>query len=485
MYLNHFALRHWPFDNIADSALFFEGGGRNTLLDALLFSLMRGEGLLLLVGEAGSGKTLLARKVATALPEGFGVVFLLAPSLCPDNLSGLLLRELGLAVPEEKGAAFQELTRQLMQLHEEGRRLVVFMEEAHRFSPALLEEVRLLNHLESQSHKLLQMVLVSHTPLSMSGLADRVDRTLHIPPFNQEEVGDYLDYRMGRAGWQGEGVFHKQAIRTMTTLCQGRPRLLNTLAHYALLAACAGDKRIVGHKELQLALPHCPLVERGRKHGWRRSGSILVWTALLALGVAGVVFQQRQEPPPVVVKPVEKIAPVVVAPEPPPPQVVVEPPPPPPPVVEESPPEVTPPPPVEPPAASALTSRSTVDTVVVLGGVPLSERIRRSQEWLLNTPDERVSVQLLLIAPGGPDPVRSLVKLFQDTEKAIQQDQLRIFPLKNGGFLVYYGEYAGITEAKKDIALLPNYLQRTKPFGQSLNLIKRELARIAVVPKSP
>ena len=154
MYLEHFGLREHPFRITPHTAFFFAGSNRGDLLAALTYAITHDEGIVKVVGEVGSGKTMLCRLLAEKLPPTLETVYLASPSLSRDDLLYALLGELGIAMPEARlYFLLQALQARLLAIYAEGKRVVVLIDEAHAMPAESLEEIRLLSNLESQRHK--------------------------------------------------------------------------------------------------------------------------------------------------------------------------------------------------------------------------------------------------------------------------------------------------------------------------------------------
>ena len=189
MYLEHFGLDRPPFRITPDTSLFYEGSKRGAALEALVYAIKSGEGIIKVVGEVGSGKTMLCRMLQTRLPQNVETVYLANPMLCrmlevrlsgivdvvyianpslsPDNILHVIAHELHLDVSnkDSKLDVMQKLQAYLLRKHADNRQVVVFVEEAQSMPVETLEEIRLLSNLETDKHKLLQMVLFGQPEL--------------------------------------------------------------------------------------------------------------------------------------------------------------------------------------------------------------------------------------------------------------------------------------------------------------------------------
>ena len=167
MYQEHFGLERPPFKITPDTSLFFEGNQRGAALDALMYAIRSGEGIIKVVGEVGSGKTMLCRMLEVRLSDDVDVIYIANPSLSPDNILHVIAHEMHLDVSNEmsKVDVMQKIQSYLLEKHAANRQVVLFVEEAQSMPIETLEEIRLLSNLETDEHKLLQMVLFGQPEL--------------------------------------------------------------------------------------------------------------------------------------------------------------------------------------------------------------------------------------------------------------------------------------------------------------------------------
>ncbi len=255
MYLAHFGLREFPFGLTPDTGYFFPGAGSQGALNTLLVALEAGEGLIKIVGEVGSGKTLLCRHLLNRLDnEHWATAFIPNPKLSPAALTHALLIEQGGKV--RRGLEYgltRALQQRLLQLAQSGRRAVALIDEAQAMPLESLEALRLVTNLETEKRKLLQIVLFGQPELDVH-LSDPAVRQIksrivfhdHIAPLSPMETPAYLAHRVRRAG-AADTLFTPEGARRLHALSGGMPRLLNILAHKALMLAYGeGQPRVAG-----------------------------------------------------------------------------------------------------------------------------------------------------------------------------------------------------------------------------------------------
>jgi MSHA biogenesis protein MshM len=245
MYYAHFGLKQPPFKITPNTEFFFSGGNRGAVLDALIYSIQSGEGIIKVVGEVGSGKTMLCRMLQTLLPEKVEGIYLANPSVAPEHILHAIAFELQLNLGKDANRleAMQVLQKYLLDRHAQGRQVVIFVEEAQGMPLSTLEEIRLLSNLETKHDKLLQIVLFGQPELdtnlnqtNIRQLRERITHSFNLGPLTAGEVVEYLMFRLRGAGYFGPHLFSKSAIRLMAKSSEGLVRRVNILADKALSA---------------------------------------------------------------------------------------------------------------------------------------------------------------------------------------------------------------------------------------------------------
>lgn len=261
MYLDYFGLNEAPFRITPNTEYWYAGGQRGEMLAALLYAIGQGEGIIKVVGEVGSGKTMLCRKLVAQLPDSVDSVYLGNPTLSPDDMLAAILADLGVDTPETgRQARLAQLNAALLARHEAGRRVVVFVEEAQGIALDNLEFLRLLTNLETATDKLLQIVLFGQPEFDalladprIRQLKDRITLSLNLSPLAETEVAAYLRARLAVAGYRGPDLFPAALITRMTRLSGGLSRRINVLADKTLLAAYAGQTHTLTPAHLEAA----------------------------------------------------------------------------------------------------------------------------------------------------------------------------------------------------------------------------------------
>ncbi len=295
MYYEYFGLKQAPFKITPDPSLFFPGGDRGAILDALIYAIVSGEGIVKLVGEVGSGKTTLCRMLEKELPENVEIVYLANPSLSPDNILHAIAFELHLKVKPDDSRlkVMNSLQNYLLERHAENKQIVVFVEEAQSMPIATLEEIRLLSNLETAQNKLLQIAIFGQPELDVMiskpeirQLKERITYSFYLSPFKPNEVKDYINSRLRACGYRSVELFSDKAIKSISKYSNGLLRRINILADKALLASYADNQNTVSVKHVKLAARETEFVDKHEFPVFRWSLISLSTVVFVALVVA-------------------------------------------------------------------------------------------------------------------------------------------------------------------------------------------------------
>ncbi|MEM7540261.1 MAG: AAA family ATPase [Pseudomonadota bacterium] len=263
MYLDHFGLTQMPFTLTPDTSFFMSRAGHQDALNVLLVALRSGEGFVKVTGEVGTGKTMLCRTLINQLEDEFEVAYLPNPYLRPTTLLLSIADELNIDYPERIGQhAFTRLLHQkLLNFHTAGRRVLVCLDEAQAIPIETLETLRLLTNLETEKTKLIQVVLFGQPELdevlqneSIRQLRQRITFSYQLAPLSRVASRAYVTHRLSVAGARGVPLFSERAIDTLFNASRGIPRVINILAHKALMVAFGEGALRVERKHLRAAV---------------------------------------------------------------------------------------------------------------------------------------------------------------------------------------------------------------------------------------
>ena len=291
MYLQFFGLTEAPFSITPDPAFVYLSAAHRDALAHLLYGVGKGGagGFVQLTGEVGTGKTTLCRCLLEQVPEDTIIALILNPMLTPKELLVAICEELRVGVEgikDSSKALVDALNACLLQHHANGKRVVVVIDEAQNLSPEALEQVRLLTNLETDKHKLLQMVLLGQPELrellqrqNLRQLAQRITARYHLAPLGPEETREYVRHRMKVAGAR-HNPFRHSAMRALYQRSGGVPRLINIIADRALAGAYARELESVTARLVDVAANEVQPSERRIK-----GNSSLAWLAAAAVVV--------------------------------------------------------------------------------------------------------------------------------------------------------------------------------------------------------
>jgi type II secretory pathway predicted ATPase ExeA/septal ring-binding cell division protein DamX len=519
MYLEHFGLKEAPFRITPHTDFFFGGANRGATLEALLYAITHDEGIVKVSGEVGSGKTMLCRVLMERLPATVETIFLANPSLSRDEILFAIGDELKLKLDKQRmSRVLRALQDHLLRLYGEGRRVVVLIDEAHAMPDETLEEIRLLSNLESNRHKLLQIVLFGQPELDehldtagMRQLKERIIHSFRLEPLVHGDIENYIDFRMRAAGYRGPSVFTRDAIRLIARTSEGLTRRINILADKALLAAFAGGTHAVTAAEVKRAVRDSEFYRaKSGAHKIRvgaaalAAGLVLGWATHMLLSL-----DTRPASPPAVAVPQQTVArpdpsagahASSPAPAPAAEQKVAST------AVPEAPApastELKPPlaagadalvgKPLSPAQGGLAAERLALDSPELksppapsadaLVGKPLApaegelarERFKVTQDWLRSAPGDWYAIQLATVNAGE---LRQLEGFLRKAAAALPVGELFVYSVKIDGqqhYRVAYGPYPSADKALEAITGLPQLLAAHQPYVRTVERMRSQ-----------
>ncbi len=432
MYLDYFGLHEAPFKITPNTGFFYPGADRGSTLDALVYAIEQGEGIVKVTGEVGSGKTMLCRMLAEKLRNAHDLVYLANPHISPQEVLTAIACDLKL--PLAANASITELTQavthSLLHSHANGRRTILLVEEAQGMPLETLEEIRLLTNLETAHEKLLQIVLFGQPELdenlrqpAIRQLNERITQHFVLRPLTWEEARQYLDHRLRSAGYRGPELFPPAVVRELSRHAHGLSRRLNILADKVLLAAFAGNTHNLTLQHVRAAVADSPFAhaKTGRRHRQRATAGGVLLLALLALA-AWALPASRQ--------PDATASAAPITPSPPP----------------------------------RLAAAAHTDIVAA--------RLQATDRWLASTDDKTFTLQLFSEADLA-DLTQRLTRL----ASALKAEEIFVYPTRvknNLSYNVTYGSYSTHSEAAAAINRLPPPLKKNRPLIRTAGGIRTE-----------
>jgi MSHA biogenesis protein MshM len=262
MYQSHFGLREVPFSITPDTSFFFTSPHSQEALNTLLVAAQNGEGFIKITGEVGTGKTLLCRKFIATLGPEFVTAYIPNPYLEPRTLMLALADELEVTLVQDvdQHQLLKSITFRLMELAAQDKRVLLCLDEAQAIPLDSLEALRLLTNLETEKRKLLQIVLFGQPELNkhleqdaIRQLAQRITFHYHLGPLKRDDVDYYIAHRLRVAGFSGARLFSRGAVAKLYAASGGIPRLVNIMAHKALMLSYGEGKHEVSRRHAILA----------------------------------------------------------------------------------------------------------------------------------------------------------------------------------------------------------------------------------------
>ncbi|MFC1736009.1 AAA family ATPase [Candidatus Hydrogenedentota bacterium] len=306
MYRHFYGLREKPFNMTPDPKFLYLGSKHKEAFAHLFYGIKNRNGFVVITGEVGTGKTTLCRALLKQIGEDTEVAVLFNPCLSPDELLMAVNADLGIPKTETAGGMppsrrdlLDDLSGYLIQKRSENKNVVLIIDESQLLSPEVLEHIRLLSNYETDTEKLIQIVLVGQPELQahlslpkLRQLDQRVTARYYLPPLNAKETGEYVLHRLRKAG-ASKKIFTKKALDLVYKCTEGIPRQINVLCERALLAGYAAeqgdiDKALV--KKAWRALQESKVnLAKGSKATKRLTPAFIAATvlALAAFGACG------------------------------------------------------------------------------------------------------------------------------------------------------------------------------------------------------
>ena len=462
LYLEHFGLFETPFSITPNPHFFWAGSGRGSLLQALRYAVQSEEGIVTVIGEVGSGKTMLCRMLLEDLPEGIDAIYLANPSFSRNEILDAIAHDLGVdtsAAPSRVDALNAELIRRFAA----GRRVVLLIDEAHAMPRDSLEEVRLLSNLETSTQKLLNIVLFGQPELNellgqrdLRQLRERVVQRFELGPLPPGELRDYLSFRLQTAGYRGALPFSDAAVALLARAGSGIARRIHILADKALLSAFA---RNVTRAEVEDVRRACRDAGLSLPSPWRPGWRAAAVAAAIVLAFVGGQLSSRWLGNP----PAQPSAPAGTAAGPPAAGESTAP------VAAAAPAQHE----AEVPAASApVATRPTearpaaATSAAAATDDPLQQAAQRLARWRVS---EGAAYTLQVATLAGRDRTALLRQLEQLSNEA--GNEAPMVALRGSGellsLIVYLGDHRSASEAAAAAAALPQALRNNQPIVRS------------------
>jgi len=257
MYTAYFGLKEAPFTIAPNPAYLFMSERHREALSHLTYGLGDNGGFVLLTGEVGTGKTTICRSVMEQLPENTQASFILNPTLSCEELLATICDNFKIRY-KKTGATLKYLTDKiqdkLTKNHQVNINTLLIIDEAQHLQPEVLEQLRLLTNLETNTKKLLQVILIGQPELQqllqrrdLRQLAQRITARYHLLPLTKDEVKQYIQHRLSVAQCTRQ-LFNSAAISAIHRISKGIPRVINLLCDRSLINAYGKNDAVVNKK---------------------------------------------------------------------------------------------------------------------------------------------------------------------------------------------------------------------------------------------
>ncbi|MCG9680987.1 AAA family ATPase [Vibrio sp. Isolate23] len=255
MYLEHFGLTQFPFHLTPNTELFLGLEPHYEAIQTVQSAIEMGEGLIKITGEVGTGKTMVCRILVNQLSQTVQLVYLPNPALSGDELRRAIATELEVSITADT-TLVEDIQAKLIEFARNGSQVVVFVDEAQALSDEALEVLRLFGNLETEYHKLIQIVLLGQPELDerleqhhLRQLRQRITFSARLRTLTVSEVVAYIDNRLEKSGGEA-GIFTVHQKKAIWKASRGIPRLINQICHKCLVLACSQDELTVSNQQL-------------------------------------------------------------------------------------------------------------------------------------------------------------------------------------------------------------------------------------------
>jgi MSHA biogenesis protein MshM len=262
MYIQHFGLAQYPFSLAPDTHYFLKLPSQQAAFNLVISALQDDSNFSKIVGEAGAGKTMLCRKLLNALEvhkDRYITAYIPHPIMSEEAMMHALAEEL--SIEHETNISYYELlkvvTKELLSLFRDDKTVVLFVDEAQAIPQETLEAIRLLTSIDDTHGNRLRIILFGQPELDelleqpdLTELKHALSFSFKLSLLDRQEVETYVEHRLFKAGYNGSQMFAENALDLLFKGSRGVPRLINILAHKALMVAFEKGDQIVTEKHV-------------------------------------------------------------------------------------------------------------------------------------------------------------------------------------------------------------------------------------------
>ncbi len=267
MYNKFYGLKESPFNLTPNSRFFFASHKHTEALDSLIYAIDQRKGFVVITGEIGSGKTTVCRTLLSKLDKHTQIALVTNTHLSGKDLLMTILEEFEIDfIPGSKSKLLSQLNAYLINQMQRDNNVVLIIDEAQNLKPSVLEEIRMLSNLETETEKLIQIILMGQPELkqklslnSLEQLRQRVAVYFHLSPLNLEETQEYIRYRLRVASGTDREYFSAGALSTIHEFSKGVPRIINQLCDNALLTGYVNELPMIDETVIKEVINESPL----------------------------------------------------------------------------------------------------------------------------------------------------------------------------------------------------------------------------------
>ncbi len=300
-YIGYFGLKDAPFRLSPDPDFFFPAAPHIAAKEVLKFAIERGEGFMVLIGPAGTGKTLILRLILEGLAPDKVPAVVVSPTVNPSGLLRLILDEMGCPYDgdgDDLGLLLKQFQAAVLDLASKGKELFIVVDEAQNLPLDTIEQLRLLSNIETDRRKLLQILLIGQPELDvilqspqLGQLAQRIVVREELRPFTRQEMGAYINFRFAKVG-RADITLAPRALSRLYRASYGIPRLINKIMDRALLIASSRGRHMIYDEDIKVAQETLPIPEMTHlRWGWHQKAMILASGCFLLMMFIWTIFK--------------------------------------------------------------------------------------------------------------------------------------------------------------------------------------------------
>ncbi len=267
MYNSFYNFKETPFNLTPNSRFFFSSDKHTEALDSLVYAINQRKGFVVITGEIGAGKTTVCRTLLNKLNKHTQVALVTNTHLNSKDLLMTIMEDLGIDFQAgSKSKMLSQLNNYLIEELQKDNNVVLIIDEAQNLKPSVLEEIRMLSNLETETEKLIQIILLGQPELKqklslarLEQLRQRVSVYFHLSPLSKQETKDYVVHRLKVASESDRQYVTDEALDLVYEFSKGVPRLINQICDSAFLTGYVREANVIDHDILNEVINESPV----------------------------------------------------------------------------------------------------------------------------------------------------------------------------------------------------------------------------------